>query len=135
MISCCLYIDGFKQSPSEADALAIAIGNAHGIYKGIPSLDFERLEEMAGVVDIPLVLHGSSGIPQKLLQPAIKLGICKVNINTELSTTGIRASRDFLAGHTDSNTRFETMAKAAETEMAKVVRDDVRCFVMLGCKD
>lgn len=111
-----------------ADALAIAIGNAHGIYKGIPKLDFVRLQEIAEAVAIPLVLHGSSGIPKEAIQKAIQLGIRKININTEVSTTGIRAARAFLASHTDANTRFETMTKAAETAMCEIVREYVSWF-------
>lgn len=108
---------------SGADALAIAIGNAHGIYRGTPSLDLDRLQEIHKAVQIPLVLHGSSGIPRDLLQKAIRSGIRKININTEISTTGINASREFLLEHTDKNTRFETMTKFAEDKMSEVVKE------------
>lgn len=117
---------------SHVDALAIAIGNAHGIYKGTPHLDFTRLNEIAQKVDVPLVLHGSSGIPETMLQQAIRLGIRKININTELSTTGIRTARSFLKAHTDPNTRFETMTKAAETAMATIVTHYIHCFDLHG---
>ena len=106
---------------SGVDALAIAIGNAHGIYKGTPSLDLDRLDDIRKAVAVPLVLHGSSGIPVPLLQEAIRRGIRKINVNTEVSTTGIQAARDFLASHMDPNTRFEKMTKAAETAMSQVV--------------
>lgn len=66
------------------DSLAIAIGTAHGMYKIAPKLDFERLKEIRKVVDIPLVLHGASDIPDKDVRHCIELGICKVNIATEL---------------------------------------------------
>ena len=113
---------------SGIDALAIAIGNAHGIYKGTPALDFERLQEIEKVVEIPLVLHGSSGIPAELLQKAIRLGIRKININTEVSTRAIQEARIFLAEHTDPNTRFETLAKAAENAMFETIRQYIRLF-------
>lgn len=64
------------------DALAIAIGNAHGHYKGIPKLRFDILEKIKNKVDIPLVLHGGSGITDTDFQKAIELGICKINIAT-----------------------------------------------------
>ena len=64
------------------DALAIAIGNAHGHYKGIPKLRFDILEKIRNRVDIPLVLHGGSGITDIDFQKAIELGICKINIAT-----------------------------------------------------
>lgn len=113
---------------SGVDALAIAIGNAHGIYKGEPHLDLTRLSEIAASVDIPLVLHGSSGIPKSLLQDAIRRGIRKININTEVSTTGVKVARELLAKNTDANLRFETVTKAAEQEMAKVVAEYVDWF-------
>ena len=111
-----------------ADALAIAIGNAHGIYKGTPSLDLQRLAAIRDAVAIPLVLHGSSGIPMDLLQKAIRGGIRKININTEVSTTGVRAAREFLERHHDPNTRFEAVAKEAEKRMEAVVEDYIACF-------
>lgn len=112
---------GAYAAASGADALAIAIGNAHGLYQGKPDLDIRRLSEIHEAVALPLVLHGSSGIPLELLQRAIRHGIRKININTEVSTAGIQAAREFLAGHTDPNTRFEAMTKHAERCMAKVV--------------
>lgn len=110
------------------DALAIAIGNAHGIYKGIPTLDFARLAAIEKNVAIPLVLHGSSGIPAEALKQAIELGIRKININTEVSTQGIKTAREFLAQNTDANTRFEMMAKAAENAMEAKIREYMDLF-------
>ena len=117
---------------SGADALAIAIGNAHGIYKGEPVLDFDRLRGIAAKVEIPLVLHGSSGIPAASLQRAITLGIRKININTEISTAGIKAARNFLESHTDENTRFEALAGAAEEVMFATVKNYIELFESVG---
>ena len=69
---------------SGIDSLAVAIGTAHGFYKGTPKLEFERLAEIRNNVSVPLVLHGSSGIPDEDIRKAISLGICKVNFATEL---------------------------------------------------
>lgn len=66
------------------DSLAVAIGTAHGVYKGLPKLDMERLSKIREVVDIPLVLHGTSGVPDKDVQECIRRGICKVNYATDL---------------------------------------------------
>ncbi len=65
-------------------ALAVAIGTAHGFYEGIPKLDVERLKRIREVVDIPLVLHGASGLSDEDVIECIKEGICKVNFATEL---------------------------------------------------
>ncbi|MBU0493673.1 MAG: class II fructose-1,6-bisphosphate aldolase [Chloroflexi bacterium] len=83
------------------DALAVAIGNAHGFYKGDPQLDFDRLRAIRERVDIPLVLHGASGIPDHDIRTAISLGICKINIDTEVRDAFARAVRQFLAKHPD----------------------------------
>lgn len=65
-------------------SLAVAIGTAHGVYKGEPKLDLDRLTEIRKVVDIPLVLHGASGLSDEAVKESIKRGICKVNFATEL---------------------------------------------------
>lgn len=65
-------------------SLAVAIGTAHGLYTGTPELDIERLKEIRKVVDIPLVLHGASGLSDADVRACIKEGICKVNFATEL---------------------------------------------------
>ena len=65
-------------------SLAVAIGTAHGFYVGTPVLDKERLSEIRKVVDIPLVLHGASGLSDEDVSDCVKRGICKVNFATEL---------------------------------------------------
>ena len=66
------------------DALAVAIGNAHGMYTQRPELDFERLRAIRDAVGVPLVLHGGSGTPPEQLHRAIELGISKVNVASEI---------------------------------------------------
>lgn len=68
----------------EVDALAVGIGNAHGIYKGKPELDFDLLKRVRAVDPPPLVLHGGSGIPEDMIREAIQIGIRKVNVATEI---------------------------------------------------
>ena len=65
-------------------SLAVAIGTAHGVYKGEPKLDLDRLSEIRKVVDIPLVLHGTSGVPDATVTECVNRGICKVNYATDL---------------------------------------------------
>lgn len=79
------------------DALAVAIGTAHGIYKSKPIIDLARLEEIRERVDVPLVLHGTSGVDDQIVRECIKRGICKVNYATELRiafTNGVRRVLD-----------------------------------------
>lgn len=75
------------------DALAIAIGTAHGVYKSKPQLNLERLKEIHGRMDTPLVLHGGSGLSDDDFKNAIKYGIAKVNIFTDLCLAGDRAMK------------------------------------------
>ena len=75
-------------------SLAVAIGTAHGIYHGEPKLDIKRLSDIRDVVDIPLVLHGASGLPDEAIKDCIKRGISKVNFATELRlaySSGVKA--------------------------------------------
>lgn len=98
--------DGGFTDPDEAgrfvketgvDALAVAIGTAHGVYKGVPRLDFARLVEIRRRVPVPLVMHGASGVPDESVRRAVALGMQKVNISTELKIPFTSALRKFLA--------------------------------------
>ena len=76
------------------DSLAVGIGTSHGIYKGEPNIRIDILKQMRDVVDIPLVLHGTSGVADELVKECIKNGICKVNYATDLRiafTKGVKA--------------------------------------------
>jgi len=67
-----------------ADCLAVSVGNVHGAYAAPPALDWSRLERIRERVDVPLALHGASGLPAHVLRRAIGLGVAKVNVNTEI---------------------------------------------------
>lgn len=83
------------------DALAVAIGTAHGTYAQRPVLDLARLSAIRRLVDIPLVLHGASGLSKTDVTACVVRGICKVNFATELRAAYTRAVRDTLAENTD----------------------------------
>ena len=83
------------------DSLAVAIGTAHGVYKGEPRLDLGRLEEIRALVDIPLVLHGTSGVPDETVKECVKRGICKVNYATDLRIAFSRGIKEYMAGDPD----------------------------------
>ena len=76
--------------------LAVGIGTAHGFYTEKPQIHFDRLEELAAAVDVPLVLHGGTGIPDADIRKAIRLGITKVNVGTVIHTTYLRELREEL---------------------------------------
>jgi ketose-bisphosphate aldolase len=79
-----------------ANALAVAIGSAHGFYKDKPKLDLDRLSEIRKVTNIALVLHGASGIPHDVLRDAIERGICKINLATEIKNIFMRTLKNKL---------------------------------------
>ncbi len=79
------------------DCLAPALGSVHGPYKGEPNLGFEEMETISKQSDLPLVLHGGTGIPLKDIQRAISLGTAKINVNTENQIEGTKAVRQTLA--------------------------------------
>jgi fructose-bisphosphate aldolase class II len=73
------------------DALAVAIGTAHGVYKGVPQLDIERLAEIRKRVEIPLVLHGGTGLSTEQFRGAIQGGVSKINVATDMSLAATAA--------------------------------------------
>jgi tagatose 1,6-diphosphate aldolase GatY/KbaY len=85
------------------DSLAVAIGTAHGLYKGEPKIDINRLAEIRQLVDIPLVLHGASDVPDEIVKKTIELGICKVNIATDLKIPFSNAVKEYFVQNPDAN--------------------------------
>ncbi|MDZ7673308.1 MAG: class II fructose-1,6-bisphosphate aldolase [Halanaerobiales bacterium] len=79
------------------DALAIAIGTAHGVYKGKPELDFDRLDKINSLLNMPLVLHGASGVPEEAVRKAVTMGINKVNVNTAFQQAFTAKIRELFA--------------------------------------
>ena len=102
------------------DTLAVAIGTAHGMYKGEPNLDFDRIEEIDGLVDVPLVLHGASGVPDEQVKRSIELGMAKVNIATELKNPMVAAIREVIKNPDENDPRhYMGAAKKAVKEVVK----------------
>ena len=90
--------------------MAPAIGNKHGVYDGQPELDYKLLEEI-NKLNIPLVLHGASGISEEDLKKCINLGIAKINFNTDLQIAWANEVRKFI--------------KAGEQALKKVVKEKI----------
>lgn len=103
------------------DSLAVAIGTAHGVYKGIPKLDVERLSEIRQVVSIPLVLHGTSGVPDDAVRECIRRGICKVNYATDLRIAFSNGVKAYLKENPDA---YDPKKYSA------VGREEVKKYVM-----
>ena len=105
---------------TSVDCLAVSIGTIHGDYRGEPKLHLDLLEKISGMVDIPLVLHGGSGTPIDQLHAAIKLGIAKINICTDIHKAflaGIEEARQTLTPSVPGNFYRPAAAKmTAKTE-------------------
>ncbi|SFQ40482.1 class II fructose-bisphosphate aldolase [Parafilimonas terrae] len=103
------------------NALAVAIGNAHGFYKEIPKLRIDRLKEIRAAVNCALVLHGSSGIPGEQLQEAIRNGISKINLATETKNTFMKKLQSLLAESDEIDLR-KVFPKAIDAVKDLIVR-------------
>ncbi|KJR47051.1 Fructose-bisphosphate aldolase class II [Desulfosporosinus sp. I2] len=112
---------------TKVDALAIAIGTAHGQYKGVPKLDFERLTKIRERVSTPLVLHGSSGVPDDALREAISRGVCKVNIDTNIREAFVWAARKVLEGNSKEIDPRKMLGPAREAA-TNIIREKIRIF-------
>lgn len=104
------------------DALAIAIGTAHGAYKTKPKLDLVRLAEIRAAVDVPLVLHGGSGLSDDDFRNTIKGGIAKVNIFTDLCLAGTRAMAEGFDEGEDYLTIRNHKMEVIKNEVIKKIR-------------
>lgn len=102
-------------------SLAVAIGTAHGIYKGTPKLNVELLSEIKKVITIPLVLHGASGVPDETVKDCIRRGISKVNFATELRIAYTNGIKDYLKEDPDVYDPKKYCARGMEyvTELVK----------------
>ena len=106
------------------DALAVAIGTAHGAYKEKPLLDLERLKEIRATVDTPLVLHGGSGLSDDDFRNTIKYGIAKVNIFTDLCLAGVDGVTEGL----EKNLAYLEMRNLKVQKIKEAVKNKIRLF-------
>ena len=105
---------------TKVDFLAPALGSVHGLYKGTPHIDFETTKRISEITDIPLVLHGGTGIPDEMLLKGISSGICKININTELQIAWMSAVKEFIKENPDIYDPRKII-KSGENNIKKVI--------------
>lgn len=112
-------------------SLAVAIGTAHGIYKGEPKLDVERLSAIRKVVSIPLVLHGASGVPDAAVKDCIRRGISKVNFATELRIAFSNGIKEYMKDDPDvfDPKKYCAVGMKNVTELVK------EKILICGCND
>jgi len=108
------------------DALAICIGNVHGKYSRAPELDFDLLETISRRVALPLVLHGTSGLPDDFIERAIHYGVCKFNVNTEVRSVYVASLRENLV--TSQSIELVHLMRDAISAMQEPVRAKIKLF-------
>jgi len=125
------------------DLLAVAIGTTHGLYRGVPKIDHERLRRIREKVRVPLVMHGGTGVPDEDVQRAVEIGIRKVNIDTQMRVAFYDALRDVID---DTQKQFEEadrsgqvrkydirkILKPAREAVKAAVKDRIRVFGSSG---
>ncbi len=113
---------------TDVDALAVAIGTAHGVYKKTPTLRIDRLDEITTVCDRPLVLHGGSGTPDDQMKNAIEHGITKINIYSDVVGAMNAGLKNSLNNMTNPSTWPAFVFEDARKGMKEVVRNKLRTF-------
>ena len=116
---------------SGVDSLAVGIGTAHGFYEGKPEIHFDRLEEINGAVNVPLVLHGGTGIPEADVRRAIRDGINKVNVGTIVHCTYMNAVREELMARGENAYTIEVM-KPVRPKIKAIIQQWIRACMADG---
>ncbi|MBD2092331.1 class II fructose-bisphosphate aldolase [Microcoleus sp. FACHB-1515] len=115
---------------SQVDSLAVTIGNVHGEYKNPPRFDFDRLDRIRRLIDIPLVLHGASGLPPHMISESIQRGVCKFNVNTEVRQAYMQALKAEICGQSPKD--LLDIAGEAIEAMQEVITEKLELFGSVG---
>lgn len=109
------------------DCLAIAVGTAHGMYKGEVRIHYDIIKEVVSKIPVPVVLHGGSGVPDEMIREAIQAGVGKINVNTENQVACTNAIREVLGKDAKvyDPRKYLTPARNA---MKEVVKEKIRLF-------
>ena len=109
------------------DCLAIAVGTAHGMYKGEPKIHYDIIQKVADAIPVPVVLHGGSGVPDEAIRLSIQAGVAKINVNTENQVACTNAIREVLSGNATvfDPRKYLTPARNA---MKAVIQEKIRLF-------
>ncbi len=116
---------------TRVDALAIAVGTAHGMYKGEPKIRFDIIEKVSKNIEAPIVLHGGSGVPDESIRRSISLGVGKINVNTENQVAFTQRVRELLAEKPDLVHPRKYLGPALEA-IKEVVKEKMRLFGSSG---
>ena len=107
--------------------LAIGLGNAHGIYKGVPNIRVDLLQEISSLAgDLPLVLHGSTGIPEDVVRACLKSGIAKVNFGTAVRWKFLEYMQEAIRSPLAEQGHIWKIHQAAMLRLKEDIRDIIR---------
>lgn len=112
---------------THVDALAVCIGNMHGKYERPPDLDFDRLNAISKAIAIPIVLHGTSGLPDETIRRSMQFGVCKFNVNTEVRKTYLDRMKDLF------NSQNTVELIPLMTQSIEAMKEPVRSKITLFC--
>ena len=115
-------------SETGIDTLAVSVGNVHGLYRNRAEIDFERIESIKELTDVPLVLHGATGVSDEVMKKIIQLGVCKINIGAALRLAFVEGMKAALQNKSVRDP--EDVLKSAEQRMKEVVRVKM---IVYGC--
>lgn len=115
---------------TRVDSLAVTIGNVHGEYKNPPRLDFDRLARIRSLIDIPLVLHGASGLPDWMISQSIQLGVCKFNVNTEVRQAYMQSLKEEICQASPQD--LLDVTSSAIAAMQSVITEKLHLFGCVG---
>lgn len=113
---------------TKIDCLATSVGNKHGLYKEEPNLDFDRIKNISKSVNVPLVLHGATGIPDNQLKGAIQRGVHKINFNTELQIAWADALKHYFTNNPNIYDPRKII-KSGELSLKRKIKDKL---IILG---
>ena len=116
---------------TQCDSLAIGIGTAHGIYKDTPKLDVERLTEIKKLVNVPLVLHGATGLSDDIIKECVRRGINKINFATELRQAYTNAVREKLSSDADI-IDVKVYSEYARNRVKELVKEKIKLSGSVG---
>ncbi len=116
---------------TNVDAMAIAVGTAHGLYKGEPKIHYDIIEEVAGLIEAPIVLHGGSGVPDEAIQISVSKGVAKINVNTENQVAMAKVVRELLDNNPDMIDPRKYLGPAREA-IKETVKEKIRLFGSSG---
>lgn len=113
---------------TNVDSLAPALGSVHGLYKGEPNLDFDTMKQINETLEVPLVLHGGTGIPENQIKEAIECGISKININTELQVAWYNDVKKFIEENPDIYDPRK-LINSGQAAIKKQVNEKIKMFM------